>query len=94
MENSNTQRPRLEPMKDRTDQRPILPCSTVTPSSKPTASKALATPSQAAQEMERAGRGERLGVPQPGLYRILSANDGCGLTTLLAVLKATGFRLP
>lgn len=36
--------------------------------------------------------GEKAGVPRQGLYRTLSAKESPRLTTLLAVLKATGFR--
>ena len=36
--------------------------------------------------------GERAGIPRHGLYRTLSAKEGPRLTTLLAVLKATGLR--
>jgi DNA-binding phage protein len=36
---------------------------------------------------------EKAGVPLQGLYRTLSAQGGARLGLLLAVLKATGFRL-
>jgi hypothetical protein len=97
MENSNTTDPRPEPkhttpLRDTTDKKPTLPgaCTTVPNKNAP----ASAQPPKVTQAIERSRTGERMGIPQLDVYRLLSANDRDCLATLLAVLKATGFRLP